>query len=660
MSTPLRALVVEDSEDDCLLLKNMLARGGYEVTCQRVETAETMSAALADGQWDIVISDHRMPQFSSLAALKLYKEREGNIPFIVVSGSIGEELAVTAMKAGAHDYIMKDNLTRLVPAVERELREAESRRQRRCAEQALEQSLRRTKSVLEAAGEGICGLDASGIINFINPRGAKLVGWEAGELIGKSLHETIHHRRADRTPFPESECSLCATLRDGLAHWVDDEVFWRKDGSAVPIEYACMPMQEGNRMVGAVLTFQDITERKDAEAALREANRRLEQSLTELRQTQQQIVEQERLHALGRMASGVAHDFNNALSKILGFTELLLTSPDKLQNAETVREHLRMINTAALDAAQVVRRLREFYRPRRDTEMFQVLNLNALVEQSVSLTEPKWKGEAQAKGVTIRIQTELQPKVSVFADEAELREVLTNLVFNAVDAMPQGGVITIRTSTQAECAILEISDTGTGMTDEVRGRCFEPFFSTKGDAGTGLGLASVYGIVQRHGGEIRIHSQLGKGSTFTIRLPAHSGQPAKPTVAKAPVISKNGRLHILVVEDEPMVRGIEVEYLVSDGHAVETAADGCEGLSKFRAGKFDLVLVDRAMPQVNGDQLTEAIKEVDPDMPVILVTGFADTLGDNHKRWRANLVLSKPFSHASLREAVGRAVLSVV
>jgi DNA-binding NtrC family response regulator len=175
MHTPLRVLIVEDSEDDCLLLKNELARGGYEVTFRRVETSEGMMAALTEESWDIVVSDHRMPRFSSLGALKLYKEQACNIPFIVVSGSIGEELAVSAMKAGAHDYIMKDNLTRLVPAVQRELREAESRRQRRNAEQALDQCRRRTDSILEAAGEGICGLDANGVINFINPRGAKLV-----------------------------------------------------------------------------------------------------------------------------------------------------------------------------------------------------------------------------------------------------------------------------------------------------------------------------------------------------------------------------------------------------------------------------------------------------------------------------------------------------
>ena len=654
MHTPLRVLIVEDSEDDCLLLKNELARGGYAVTYRRVETAEGMIAALAEEHWDIVISDHRMPQFSSLAALKLCKERACNIPFIVVSGSIGEELAVGAMKAGAHDYIMKDNLTRLVPAVERELREAESRRQLRSAEETLEQCRRRTDSILEAAGEGICGLDANGVINFINPRGAKLIGWEAGELIGKPLHETVHHSRVDRTPFPKEDCPLCATLRDGLAHWMDDEVFWRKDGSVVPIEYACMPMHEGDRIVGAVLTFQDITERKDAESALREANRRLECSLVELRRTQQQIVGQERLQALGRMASGVAHDFNNTLSKILGFTELLLTSPEKLHSTETACDHLRMINTAAQDAARVVRRLHEFYRPRRDTELFKVINLNAILEQSISLTEPKWRHEAQAKGVSIQIRTELQPKVSAFVDESELREVLTNLIFNAVDAMPQGGTITIRTSTDAEQAILEISDTGKGMTEEVRRHCFEPFFTTKGDAGTGLGLASAYGIIQRHRGEIQIRSEVGEGATFTIRLPACSGQHEKPPKTETPVILKNHPLRVLVVEDEPMVRGIEVEYLVSDGHAVETAADGCEGLSKFRSGKFDLVLVDRAMPEVNGDQLTEAIKELDPDMPVILVTGFTEALGKGQKQGRADLILSKPFSHASLCNAVGK------
>jgi PAS domain S-box-containing protein len=660
MSTALRVLIVEDSEDDCLLIERELARGGFAVARDRVETAEAMNAALAQGNWDIVISDHRMPRFSSQAALKLYKEHGDDIPFIVVSGSIGEELAVAAMKAGAHDYIMKDNLARLVPAVQRELREAESRRQRQRAERDLEQCRHRTESILEAAGEGICGLDAKGVVNFINPRGAKLVGWKAQEFIGKPLHETLRHSRNDETPLPKSACSLCGTLRDGLVHSMDAELFCRQDGTSFPVEYTCVPMRKNNVIVGAVLTVQDITERKAGEAAVQEANRRLERTLTELRQTQQQVVEQERLHALGRMAGGVAHDFNNALSKILGFTELLLTSPEKLQNLDTVREHLRLINTVARDAAQVVGRLREFYRPRRNTEQFKLVDLNAVVEQSISLTEPKWRDQAQASGISIEMRLELEPNVSVLGEEAELREALTNLIFNAVDAMPRDGAITIRTSVQAERVLLQIADTGKGMTEEVRQRCFEPFFTTKGDAGTGLGLASVYGIVHRHGGEIQIQSQPGKGSTFSIRLPAHSGQQPQARRDAPPVVSKSHRLNVLVVEDEPMVRRIEAEYLTVDGHMVETAADGCEGLSKFRAGKFDLVLVDRAMPEINGDQLTEAIKELNPDMPVILVTGFEKTFGDNHpERRRADLILCKPFSHASLREAIGKAVSAI-
>jgi len=658
MNTPLRALIVEDSEDDCLLLKNELARGGYEVTYERVETAEAMNDALERREWDIIISDHRMPQFSSLAALKLHKERECDIPFIVVSGSIGEELAVSTMKAGANDYIMKDNYARLVPAVERELREAQSHRQRRRAEQTLEEFRRRLELILDAAGEGICGLNSDGAITFINPRGAKLVGWKPEELIGKSLHETIHHSWSDRTPFPREDCSLCATLDDGLAHWMDDELFWCKDGTSFPVEYTCRPIRDGDIIVGAVLTFQDITERKAAEAVLRKTNGRLENALTELRQAQQQAVQQERLSALGRMANGVAHDFNNALSKMLGLTELLLTSPEKLEDTETVRGHLRLINTAVQDAAHVVRRLREFYRPRRDTEQFKSVDLNAIIEEAIALTEPKWKDEAQAKGVTIQVRTELGPLAPVFADEVELREVLANLISNAVDAMPQGGTITVRADGDTEYVTLQVSDTGVGMTEEVRRHCFEPFYSTRGGAGKGLGLATAYGIIQRHYGEIQIESELHQGTTFSIRLPVHVGQRAKPPEPRSDATPKD-QLNVLVVEDEPMIRDIEAEYLASDGHRVETAADGGEGLSKFRAGHFDLVLVDRAMPEINGDQLTEAIKESKPDLPVILVTGFADVLkGEGKKPQRADMVLAKPFSQAILRQAVQKVMLA--
>jgi PAS domain S-box-containing protein len=658
MSTPLRALIVEDSEDDYLLLKNELARGGYEVSSDRVETADAMKTALGGSRWDVIISDHRMPQFSSLAALKLCKEHAGNVPFIIVSGSMGEELAVSAMKAGASDYIMKDNLARLVPTVERELREAENQRQRERAEEAEEQIRRRLELILDAAGEGICGLDADGKITFINPRGAKLAGWKPEDLIGKALHETLHHSRADGTPFSGKDCSLCATLRDGLAHWMDSEVFWRKDGSAFPVEYTCTPMRDGNRVVGAVLTFQNIADRKIAEVALRESNRQLERTLSELRQTQQQVSWQERFRALGQMASGVVLDLDKALSKILGFTELLLTSPQKLQDSAIVRDHLRLINIAAKDAAAVLHRLREFYRPRRETERFDRTDLNKVVEQAVQMTEPKWKRQAPADDADIQVRCELHAVAPVAAEEGELREALANLIFNAVDAMPKGGTITLCTRTEGDQAILEITDTGTGMSEEVRARCFEPFFSTKGENGTGLGLAIVLGIIQRHQGSIEAQSRPGEGTTFTIRLPVHPGGQPQPVRSKA-VRPLNKGLRVLVVEDEPMVREIEAEYLTADGLQVETAADGFEGLKKFRGAKFDLVLVDRAMPEMNGDQLAEAIKHFEPETPVILVTGFTDAVepkGDGHSA--ADLILRKPFSRPLLHEAIQKALVA--
>ena len=290
MNIPLRALIIEDSEVDCQLLKNHLERGGYEVTSERVETAEAMNAALDRGGWDIIISDHRMPHFSSLAALKLYKERGCDLPFIVVSGSIGEELAVTAMRAGAHDYIMKDNLARLVLAVARELGEAETRRQCRRAEQALEHSHHRTELILEAAGEGICGLNAGGVITFINSCGAELIGWKQHELIGQSLHAVVHHVWDDQIPVPRQDCSLCALLGDGLSHGMDGEIFWRKDRTAFPIEYVCTPLRDGEGNMGAVLTFRDITEHKGVEAALLDTNCGLERIVMKLRQRQLPIV----------------------------------------------------------------------------------------------------------------------------------------------------------------------------------------------------------------------------------------------------------------------------------------------------------------------------------------------------------------------------------
>ena len=372
-------------------------------------------------------------------------------------------------------------------------------------------------------------------------------------------------------------------------------------------------------------------------------------------ETQQQVIQQERLRALEEMASGLAHDFNNALARILGFNELLLTSPENLKDPEKVRKYLQMINAAALDAVKIVNRLREFYRHRQATEIYEPVDLLPIIEQAVVLTQPKWKDQVMANGATVHIDLDLQEVPMVHGSSADLTEVLVNLIFNGVDAMPAGGTLTLATHRDNAHAVLEVRDTGSGMTEEVRQRCLEPFYSTKQETGSGLGLAIVYGIVQRHGGRITIQSQVGKGTAIIIHLPVQT----EPSTGLAPVRAAHGpSLNVLLVEDDPNIRDIEAAYLRGDGHAVVTATNGQEGLATFRATPFDLVVADRAMPEMNGDQMTDAIKSLAADTPVIMVTGFADRPLDNHPTTALpDLVLAKPITQATLRQAIAAVTL---
>ena len=397
---------------------------------------------------------------------------------------------------------------------------------------------------------------------------------------------------------------------------------------------------------------KEIGERKRAETALMESNRQLAEALEKLRETQEHVIQRERLHALGRMASGIAHDFNNALAPILGFSELLLRKHESLRDSDRARGYIEMIHTAAEDSAKIVARLREFYRYREESDLFTPVSLNDLIQQIISLTQPRWKDQAQANDVYITIKTELQNIPTISGSEAELREMLLNVVFNAIDAIPSRGTIIFRTSMHDGCALLQIVDDGTGMTEEVRSRCLEPFFSTKDERGTGLGLGIVYGIIRRHDGSIDIDSAPGKGTTVTISLPLYKeGDPPAPA---EPPKMMDRPLHILVVEDEPLVREVIEVYLREDNHQIQTAANGREGLEKYRAGVFDLVLTDRAMPEVNGDVLASEIKKINSHQPVILLTGFGDLMtGAGEKPEGVDLVVSKPFTLNSLREAIG-------
>ena len=404
---------------------------------------------------------------------------------------------------------------------------------------------------------------------------------------------------------------------------------------------------------------EDRTHRERAEAELelthdelRTRNAELQRAMDELTAAQQHIIQQERLRALGQMASGIAHDFNNALVPILGFCELLLLSPAILSDKQKAVRYLETIQTAAKDAASVVSRLREFYRPDKSDRAFAPVHLKRLAEQAITLTQPKWKDQAQANGATVEVVLDLEAVPPVAGEESALREVLTNLIFNAVDAMPAGGTLTLRTRCSGDTAVLEVADTGTGMSEEVRQRCLEPFFSTKGERGTGLGLSMVFGIVQRHSGALDLRSAPGKGTAFIITLPLQDAAPV--SIATAAARPAQRPLRVLVVDDEAPVRDTLAAVLAADGHEVTLATNGAEGLRSFGAGKFDLVITDKAMPVMNGDQMAAAIKKVAPATPIILLTGF----GLFHEKAEfpdVDVLTSKPIRIPTLRDAIATA-----
>lgn len=395
-----------------------------------------------------------------------------------------------------------------------------------------------------------------------------------------------------------------------------------------------------------------------------ERTRQLETALEELRQAQQRMVSQQRLHAFGEMAGGVVHDFGNTLMSIVGYSELLLRDPSLLDQREEALDYLRTINTAGRDAGQIVARLRDFYRPREANEIFDPVDLNRIAEETIALTQPKWGAQAMANGKSLVVQPELAkiPRISGVA--AELREALTNLVFNAVDATHTGS-ITIRTFREDAHVVLEVCDTGGGMSPEVRERCLEPFFTTKGEAGTGLGLSMVFGVVKRHEGTVEVESVEGCGTTFRLRFPSLVPRlPANPPPLPLSVAAPGTRpLQVLVVDDQELSRKVIERYLLSDGHQVATATNGYEAMRHCEAGTFDLILTDLSMPGMSGTQLGVLAKQKRAGQKVILLTGNRDlaasgSQAQTHPPEGVDCVIHKPVPQAELARAIALVLAS--
>ena len=369
----------------------------------------------------------------------------------------------------------------------------------------------------------------------------------------------------------------------------------------------------------------------------------LKQTLQELKQAQDQIVQAEKLRAMGEMASGVAHDFNNVLAVVLGNIQLLLHQLDHL-SPEEVREGLKVIERSSKDGAETISRIQEFTGVRRDRE-FVTLSLNEIMMEVVNITQPRWRDQTQKKGVQVGLTTHLGDIPMIMGNPSELREVLTNIVFNAVDAMPNGGELTVTTQPQAEDWVeVRIADTGVGMTEEVKRRVFDPFFTTKGVTNSGLGMSVSYGIIKRHGGEILIESQLGKGTSFVIHLPTGYGEEEAVTKEVTPV-KESGQARILVIDDEDSVRDVLSRMLQAKGHQVAVASNGEEGIERFKSEPFDLVFTDLGMPKLSGWEVGKTIKAINPKVPIAMITGWGVEL-DRQKLSESGIDLSiaKPFN----------------
>jgi signal transduction histidine kinase len=387
----------------------------------------------------------------------------------------------------------------------------------------------------------------------------------------------------------------------------------------------------------------------------------LQKAYDDLRLSQHTVMQQERLRALGQMASGIAHDINNAISPVSLYTESLLEREPNL--SARARGYLVTIQQAIDDVARTVARMREFYREREAQLTLERVELNRAVRQVVELTRPRWSDLPQQRGSMIDLNMELSASLpEIMGAEHEIRDALTNLVFNAVDAMPAGGTITVRTrelkSAEGDSrSLIEVRDTGVGMDEDTRRRCLEPFYTTKGERGTGLGLAMVYGMVQRHSAELEIDSAPGQGTTVRLSFPSHTSSIVAQTQAARPA-SIDRQLRILLVDDDPVLIKSLQDTLQEDGHLVSTAHGGQAGIDAFSAAHraergFDVVITDLGMPHVDGRKVAAAVKEISGTTPIILLTGWGQRMIDEKETPdHVDRVLSKPPRLAPLRAAL--------
>ena len=649
-----------------------------------------LERALADPP-DLVLSDVMMPRLDGFGLLRAIRAdvRTQQIPVILLSARAGEESAVGGLDAGADDYLMKPFTARELLA--RVRASVQLSRHRRDFEKELERRIHERTAQLAASIQSLS--------TEIARREVSEMKLEA-QLRHLSLLDHITRAVAERQDLqsiirvvvrsveqnlPTDICRVVLKDEQSSLIRIPDELVYFADvtQTSAPLPYdltdtriralVAAPLRFDDEVLGVLTAgrqspngfsndecefLRQLSEHVALAVHQSELHASLQRAYNELRLSQQTVLQQERLSALGQMASGIAHDINNAISPVTLYLDTLLESESNL--TPRARQYLPIVLRAIDDVSATVSRMREFYRPRDEQTALAPVDLNELTEQVIELTKARWSDMPQQRGIVIEVVREFQPNLPrVPAVENEIREALTNLVFNAVDAMPLGGRLTLATRTVDDGVELAVADNGVGMDEQTRRKCLEPFFTTKGERGTGLGLAMVYGVVRRHAATLNVESAPGEGTRFVLTFPQTrpGQQPVPPRdESPSPVIAP---MRILLIDDDPLVLAPLKEILESDGHEVLATDDPRRGIDAFLADQasrpFQVVITDLGMPHLDGRAVARAIKRVSANTPVILLTGWGRRL-DAEAQPAADIdhVLGKPPRVRELRAVLAR------
>ena len=632
----IRALLLEDMRQDAELILCELKSNGFAVESQIARNREEFLQALKEDKFDVILSDYRLPGWTGLEALEAVKKTGRDIPFVLVTGTLGEEAAVECIKQGVSDYVLKDRLERLPLAIDRSLREKQLREDTASAVVALAESEARARDLVENSVYGICHVSADGEFLELNPAMLRILGSESGTKLG-----ALHLFR-DVFRFPEQHVKLFHACREeGRVRGSEAE--WRRvDGGLVSVRLHLRLLKRKSGKPEFELIVEDITE---------------------LRAMERQLLQAQKFEAIGQLAGGIAHDFNNVVGAILGWAEIGL---DQCNANPQIADRFARIREQGERAAGLTKELLAF--ARRQVLQPRMIDLNNIATGLVNFLD-----RVIGKDVELKIVT--GPLSPVKADPTQIEQVLMNLCINARDAMPGGGRLVIETEMadldDAYChfypqvvpgkyAVLSVSDTGIGMDAVTKERIFEPFFTTKEPGkGTGMGLASVYGIVKQHGGFVHVYSELGQGTLFRVYLPAAAAAEVPMTRPSAPLISASeprGTELILIAEDHESIREMGRQTLQRLGYSVLSAADGEEALQLLEQGSPALAVLDVVMPKLGGPATAVQLLHRLPSLPIIFTSGYSQDPSAFPASPNPMTYLQKPYSPMALAKLV-RSVL---